>query len=113
MHESHLDAWIGPARILHGLSVCPAQVPLQPSTVFRLLLACSVIVHKFLNDETLRMVYIAQIGGVTKTELLALEVEVLNLLQYKLVASPQEYDEMAMRLSQVRFPAVQAGCQGA
>jgi hypothetical protein len=60
----------------------------------RLFLACICLANKYLEDEHLSLHCMARIGGVTCAGLMELEKEAIELLDWKLEVSAEEFERI-------------------
>ncbi|SPJ09029.1 cyclin [Plasmodium sp. DRC-Itaito] len=68
------------------------DISLSLLCIHRLVITAAMISVKFFDDLYYSNSYYAKIGGVTTKELNKLEIYFLNLIDYKLFVSSQEYD---------------------
>jgi len=71
------------------------QFPVDSLNIHRLLITATVLAAKFYDDKFLSNGYYAQVGGVSTREINRLEVQFLEMLDYRLVVSPQEFETHA------------------
>jgi hypothetical protein len=79
---------------------------LDELNVHRLLLAATVIAAKFQDDDVYSNKYYARVGGVTCTELTALESEFLALIGWAAHVSAKDYNRCLHRLQSHALSAV-------
>lgn len=60
------------------------------SYIFRIILACLVVAIKY-NEESYANHYYAKVGGISLEEMNTLEKELLQLLDYNLFVSQEEF----------------------
>ena len=68
-------------------------------SLYRLILVAAMITHKFYSDEFYSNQYISFVGGVSQKELNFLEREFLEIIEYKVMVTQEEYDVFLMRLN--------------
>merc|ERR1719487_223256 len=79
--------------------------------IHRLLVTSVMLAVKFFDDVYYSNAYYAKVGGVKLKEVNALQAQFLQLIDWKLHVSPQEYDQYRKHVfSAVQTPA-QAPCQ--
>ena len=69
------------------------EIPVVHKTIHRLLIAAVTVAAKFCDDFHLLNLAYAKIGGVTVKEMWRLEVYFLNLLDFKLFVTEEEYHD--------------------
>ena len=71
---------------------------LHEGSVHRVVLASVVLASKFCDDKYKKNSFYALVGGVTREEMNALEVELLERLEYRLYVSTEEFQEFRNEL---------------
>ncbi|KAH3743699.1 Cyclin-P3-1 protein [Pelomyxa schiedti] len=66
-------------------------VTLTETNVHRVLWSCLVVAHKFFEDQYFTNSFYSKVGGVPLAEMNAMEVRVLQLLDYGLFITPEKY----------------------
>jgi hypothetical protein len=83
----HAMCLIQRASLKHGL-------PFNPRTAHRLLLTSLVVATKMRDDKYFNMTYYASLGGVSRFDLVAMELNFLKVLDFNANVSPAEYVTM-------------------
>jgi hypothetical protein len=76
--------------------------------VHRLILTCTIVAEKYINDIYYDNKYYASVGGVHVAELNSLEVTLLFALMWRLGVSPEEYDQKEEELRRAFANALSA-----
>ena len=67
------------------------KINLNYNNIHKLILAAFIVTNKFYEDEYYSLNYYAKLGGISKNEIINLEYEFLNLLDFRLYISDQLY----------------------
>lgn len=81
------------------LYIVRSKLPPDETNIHRLLLACFVVAHKYLQDYQMPYGLYSKAGGIHVTEIRRLEKQVLKLLDYKLVAQMEHITELEEELA--------------
>ncbi|KRX01571.1 Cyclin-like protein [Pseudocohnilembus persalinus] len=76
-----------------------SNIQLTPFTVHRLLFVAVLTAIKFSNDNNYQNVYYAKVGGIKLQDLNKMEVEFLDLIEYNLLVSEEEYNQEQNKLN--------------
>jgi hypothetical protein len=105
---THCDtAFIVALIYIDRISAEDPNFVLAPKNVHRLLLTCTTLAEKYINDVPYINTFYANVGGISLEELNRLEVILLNALMWRLGVSPEEYDR---KEEEVRIAFVDALC---
>lgn len=61
--------------------------------IHRIMLTCIVVASKFHEDCRYSNMYYARVGGLTRSELLSAEIELLKMIKWELCVAPAELDQ--------------------
>lgn len=89
---------------LKRLTQTEEEIVVTSWTVHRLLITAVMLAAKLMDDKYYNNAFYAKIGGVTKQEINAMELEMLRLLQYRVVVSAGHIKELLMRLDAFQWP---------
>lgn len=74
------------------------HVSVSPHSVHRLMLVAYMLASKFFNDTFYTNTRYAKVGGISNTEINILEIQMLDLLDYNLYISMNEFDQCIAKL---------------
>ncbi|KAH3764271.1 Cyclin-P3-1 protein [Pelomyxa schiedti] len=69
------------------------SVTLTETNVHRVLWSCLVVAHKFFEDQYFTNTFYSKVGGIPLAEMNAMEVRVLQLLDYNLFITPEKFTQ--------------------
>eukprot|EP01062_Namystynia_karyoxenos_P056020 TRINITY_DN4699_c0_g1_i1.p2 TRINITY_DN4699_c0_g1~~TRINITY_DN4699_c0_g1_i1.p2 ORF type:complete len:197 (+),score=60.53 TRINITY_DN4699_c0_g1_i1:119-709(+) len=89
--------WVAVVRLTDRWSAQTGRM-LTSSNIFKLILACYVVAAKLRDDVHYSMKYYAEVGGVSKEELLRLELQLLSDINFDTSLGRADYQEWCSSL---------------